>query len=117
MGTPLKKLVGTAIAAVALAVALPATPAFAINTLACSGRTDLVKVSYSHGGGLNSDVCFANAGTMAVNIGGAFQAYTGVNKVTINFERDGRYVTTTAERQVLINFTGGNVRVYEVRIW
>ncbi|GAA4525643.1 beta/gamma crystallin domain-containing protein [Amycolatopsis samaneae] len=116
MRKTLKRITVGGAAAAALFVAVPASPAFAINSVACGNRTDLVKLDISFGNGMGTNRCFANAGVTAVNFGGVYNVSAGNNKVTVNFERNGRYETRTLGKHAGIGFQG-TVRVYEVRIW
>ena len=118
MRTRLKKIAVGATAVLALTFAFPASPAFAISSVACGDRTDFLKLDIYLGSGFGTGRCFANAGAMAVNHSGVYQVTSGNNKATINYERGGRYYTSTLEKWQGINFgVNSTVRVYEVRIW
>lgn len=106
---------GTA-AAVAFFVAVPASPAFAIDQVGCGNRDDFVKLDISFGNGMGTSQCFANAGDRAVDVGGVYNISAGNNQVTVSWERDGRYYSETLGHYQGVGFPG-TVRVYEVRIW
>ncbi|MEU6510888.1 MULTISPECIES: beta/gamma crystallin domain-containing protein [unclassified Streptomyces] len=55
----------TTLALTASLAALTATDASAINQVDC-GRSDFVQVTYHQSGHSDSDLCFANAGTIAL---------------------------------------------------
>ncbi|MFJ8916567.1 beta/gamma crystallin domain-containing protein [Amycolatopsis sp. NPDC102389] len=112
----LKRLSVVGAAAVGLLVAVPASPAFAIGEVACGNRDDFVKLDISFGNGMGTNRCFANGGVTGTNIGGVYNIYSGNNKVTVNYERDGRYESSTLGYWQGVGFAG-TVRVYEVRIW
>ncbi|GAA5004879.1 beta/gamma crystallin domain-containing protein [Kitasatospora paranensis] len=63
-------------AAAALALALPATDASAINRVGCNGRTDFVNI-YNYG--FSGHLCFANAGYTDVTIYSVDNVYSGNN--------------------------------------
>jgi hypothetical protein len=89
-----KSLVLAAGVALGLILAVPPTSAFAIGQVTCGDRTDVVKLDvYS-----NSNQCFADTGVRAVNINNVLTLHSGKNKVTINYEWQGRYYTVTADR-------------------
>jgi len=111
----LKRLTIGVLAAAALTFGLPANPALAINTVWCDGRTDFVRMELRQGNIWYSEVCFANAGPMAVNLSGVHGVTSGNNKVTINYQSGSWYFSTTLERWSGTNL--GGARVYEVRIW
>lgn len=117
MRTRVKKITVGAMAVLALTFAFPASPAFAIDSVACGNRTDLLKLDISFGGGLGTSRCFANAGVVAVNLGGVHQFSSGNNKVTVNYEFGGQYYTSTVDKWHGVGFGSNTVRVYEVRIW
>ncbi|GAB2935097.1 hypothetical protein GCM10027280_23730 [Micromonospora polyrhachis] len=113
----LKQFTLGAAAALALTFALPASPAFAINSVACGNRTDFLKLDISLGGGLGTNRCFANSGAVAVDIGGVYQITSGNNKVTVNYQFGSQYYTSTLEKWQGVGFGSNTVSVYEVRIW
>ncbi|MET8759961.1 beta/gamma crystallin domain-containing protein [Lentzea sp. NPDC004782] len=106
-------------AVLGLLLAVPASPAFAIDQVACGQRDDFVKLEIALGGGLGTNRCFANAGVTAVDIDGVHTITSGNNKVTINWEYGGLYYTETLDPgfRISTNGSGETARVYEVRIW
>ncbi len=74
---------------------MPASPAFAISEVGCGNRDDFVKLDISFGNGMGTNKCFANGGVTGPNIGGVYNIYSGNNKATVNYERNGRYESTT----------------------
>ncbi|MEU3628312.1 beta/gamma crystallin domain-containing protein [Amycolatopsis coloradensis] len=56
------------------------------------------------------------SGVTGTNIGGVYNIFSGNNKATINYERNGRYESSTLGYWQGVGFSG-TVRVYEVRIW
>ncbi|WP_217136882.1 beta/gamma crystallin domain-containing protein [Streptomyces sp. AC558_RSS880] len=78
MKRSLKRVLVAAGSTAALAVSLPVSTAAAINTAPCGDRNDLVKIEYYNGG---SSVCYANAGSMNVNIPEVYRVSTGNNNV------------------------------------
>ncbi|WP_410646839.1 beta/gamma crystallin domain-containing protein [Amycolatopsis sp. cmx-4-54] len=116
MRKSLKRFSVVGAAALGLLVAVPASPAFAINTVACGNRDDFVKLDISFGNGMGTNRCFANDGVTGTDIGGVYNISAGDNKVTVNYERNGRYESTTLGYRRNVGFAG-TVRVYEVRIW
>ncbi|MEU4645397.1 beta/gamma crystallin domain-containing protein [Micromonospora sp. NPDC023814] len=110
----LKRFAVGVLAAAALTFGLPASPAFAINTVACAGRTDFLKLEIWLGY-MWTDRCFANAGPMAVDIGGVYKVTSGNNKVTVNYQSGPGYYSRTFGPWEATNL--GGARVYEVRIW
>ncbi|QUQ72512.1 beta/gamma crystallin domain-containing protein [Kutzneria sp. CA-103260] len=116
MRKSVKRLLLGGAATLGLVAAVPASPAFAIDQVACGNRTDFVKLDISFGNGMGTNQCFANAGDTAVDIGGVYNVFSGNNQATINWESDGRYYSQTLGYNQGIGFPG-TVRVYEVRIW
>ena len=106
----LKKTAVGLLAVVALTFGLPASPALAINQVACGNRTDFLMVHIDLNGNIGTNRCYANAGVTAVNIGGVYRVDSGNNKATVNYERDGRYHTITLEKWSGVSF-GGQPRV------
>ncbi|WBB98546.1 MULTISPECIES: beta/gamma crystallin domain-containing protein [unclassified Solwaraspora] len=117
MMTRFKKVAVGLTAVAALTLGLPASPAFAINQVSCADRNDFLKLHIDLGGGYRLVRCFANAGATGTNISGVYRFDSGNNKATVNYERDGRYYSTTLEKWWGTDFAGARVRVYEVRIW
>ncbi|WP_409490853.1 beta/gamma crystallin domain-containing protein [Amycolatopsis sp. cmx-11-12] len=115
MRKSLKRLAVVGTAALGLFVAVPAN-AFAIGEVACGNRNDFVKLDVSFGNGMGTNKCFANSGVTGTNIGGVYNIFSGNNKATINYERNGRYESSTLGYWQGVGFSG-TVRVYEVRIW
>jgi hypothetical protein len=111
----LKRLAVGVLAASALTFGLPASPAFAINTVSCDGRTDFLRLVSWEGNLWPREHCFANAGAMAVNISGVTSAKSGNNKVTINYQCGSWYCSRTFGPWEGTDL--GGARVYEVRIW
>ncbi|KFZ81552.1 hypothetical protein ED92_14920 [Amycolatopsis sp. MJM2582] len=111
-----KRLSVVGAAALGLLVAVPASPAFAIDQVACGNRDDFVKLDISFGNGMGTNRCFANGGVTGTDIGGVYNITSGNNKVTVNYERNGRYESSTLGYWQGVGFAG-TVRVYEVRIW
>ncbi|WET76366.1 beta/gamma crystallin domain-containing protein [Amycolatopsis sp. QT-25] len=116
MRKSLKRLSVVGAAALGLLVAIPASPAFAIGEVACGDRDDFLKLDISFGNGMGTNRCFANGGVTGTNIGGVYNIFSGNNKATVNYERNGRYESTTLGYRQGVGFPG-TVRVYEVRIW
>jgi hypothetical protein len=79
MKRSLKRVLVAAGSTAALAVSLPVSTAAAINMAPCGDRNDLVKIEYHNGG--SSSVCYANAGSMNVNIPEVYRVSTGNNNV------------------------------------
>ncbi|WP_433118169.1 beta/gamma crystallin domain-containing protein [Micromonospora sp. CA-246542] len=115
MKTRVKKIALGAVAGLALTIALPASPALAINSVSCGTRTDFLKLDITLGT-VGMARCFASRGVTAVNIGGVHHYTSGNNKVTVNYEAGGQYHTSTVDKWYGVDF-GRTVRVYEVRIW
>lgn len=111
-----KKIAVGLFAVAALTLGLPAGPAMAINSVSCGNRTDFLTLHAKFAGHLYAGHCYANAGVTAVNVKDVHEVSSGNNKATVNFERAGRYYTVTLEKWHRYSF-GGDVRVYEVRIW
>ena len=105
-------------AALSLLVAGPVGSAMAIDRVGCGDRDDFLRLNITHGDGLGTGVCFANAGVTAVDEGGVYSFSSGNNKVTVNYEWDGRYYTSTLDPWQGVGFPKEvTIRVYEVRIW
>ncbi|MFV2017039.1 beta/gamma crystallin domain-containing protein [Micromonospora sp. LOL_023] len=117
MTLSLKKIAIGLMAVVAMTFGLPASPAMAISQVSCGSRNDFLKLHIDFGAGYGFARCFANGGVTAVNIDGVYRFDTGNNKATLNYERDGRYYSTTLDKWRGSDFGGARVRVYEVRIW
>ncbi|MFE0359292.1 beta/gamma crystallin domain-containing protein [Streptomyces nigra] len=117
MRKTIKRFTVGGVAALGLLVAVPASPAFAINQVDCGQRTDLVKLDQSLGGGLIANACFANAGVTAVNVSGVYNITSGNNKVTVNYQQGSVYRSVTLDPRQGFGLVGGTARVYEVRIW
>ncbi|MEU0154096.1 beta/gamma crystallin domain-containing protein [Micromonospora fulviviridis] len=110
----LKRFAAGVLAAAALTFGLPASPAFAINTVSCAGRDDFVRLEIWMTN-LWTDRCFANAGPMAVDIGGVYRVTSGNNKVTINLRSGSSNYSITLGRWSGTNL--GGATVYGVAIW
>ncbi|MFE4052902.1 beta/gamma crystallin domain-containing protein [Streptomyces sp. YIM B13518] len=70
----------TAATAAAMTLLLPASPAAAINQIACGDRTDFVKVWYNGGANIK---CFANAGTIAPALADVEVITSGNNNIHV----------------------------------
>ncbi|GGV03780.1 hypothetical protein GCM10010275_48870 [Streptomyces litmocidini] len=101
-------------AAGAMAVALPASSAYAINRTDCNGL-DLLLL-HNAGGSL----CFANAGVQSVAIYGVDRIWTGDNKVTFEYVPKLGAPTTsgTVDKWHFGNVPGEPIhKITKIRIW
>ncbi|WP_199442997.1 beta/gamma crystallin domain-containing protein [Umezawaea beigongshangensis] len=106
--------------AAGLTVATPATPAFAANYTSCESdgvlRTYLAWIKTSTG----SRVCFANAGSMKMNVYRVTDFHTGNNKVTFQYtiEENGHQNHLTLDKWKDHTLTFGlHAHVTDVVIW
>jgi len=116
MRSNLKKSACGVMVAVAALFAVSATPASATNSTGCDGRNDFLQFN-TNPNGLGRSLCFANAGNIAVNIGNVYSFSSGNNKVTVDYEFDGRYYYTNLEKWQTQDFGSITVRVYEIRVY
>lgn len=119
LGAILRRTTAAAAVACGLIVGIPSTPALAINEVDCAGRDDFARLTVldhrSNGDISRHYVCFANADAKSINIYGVTEAWSGDNKVTVNYESGGHYYTKTIGYWESAHLD--NVRVYEIRIW
>lgn len=95
-----KKLSVTAVVAVGLAVAAPATPASAANRVDCGGLSPIDEYVQVMDDSWYTSTCFANAGAMNVDISGITYFHSGNNKVTFYYtvEENGYQTSLTLEK-------------------
>ncbi|MFC7934171.1 beta/gamma crystallin domain-containing protein [Streptomyces cinereoruber] len=101
-------------AAGAMAVALPASSASAINRTDCNG---LGLLSLHNAGGT---LCFANAGVQSVAIYGVDRIWTGDNKVTLEYvpTLGAPATSVTIDKWYFGNVPGGSFhKITKIRIW
>jgi hypothetical protein len=93
-----KKSAVAAAAAAGLALAMPATPAAAINSVNCNWPATIDEYARVESYGLPT--CFANAGAMTVDIHGVSRFHSGNNKVTFYYtvEVNGHQGSMTLEK-------------------
>lgn len=111
MPSLVKRLAIGAVAALALAVTVPAGQAFAIDRVACNGRADFVQLHLAGGSPWDgSDVaCFANSGATYVDLGGVTRVDSGNNSVTLFWD---------GGRTDLGRWQGGDLNFVHVRqVW
>ncbi|MBL1095091.1 beta/gamma crystallin domain-containing protein [Streptomyces coffeae] len=106
----LKRVVATAAAAVALSAVIPMSSASAIGRVDCTDN-GFVWITKLHSG--DPDVCFANAGSLDVNIYDVNRVYSGKNNV--KFTSDG-IETTMGKNQVRRNIDN-NGHMTRIEIW
>ncbi|ROO62724.1 beta/gamma crystallin [Micromonospora sp. Llam0] len=111
----LRKVALGALAVLALTFVTPANPAYAINSVTCGNRTDFLKVHFMVSSNVGSARCYANSGSVAVNISGVYRVSAGANKVTVSYDYNRRFYSTTIDKGGSAGFK--NVRVYGLRIW
>jgi hypothetical protein len=95
----LKKITATVAVAVGLTIAIPATPAAAVNTVDCGTPViqeyARIKTDY-----LPGPVCLANAGAMNMNLYLATDFHSGNNKVTFFYtvQENNTQISLTLEK-------------------
>jgi hypothetical protein len=112
----LKKTAAGLLAVVVLTFGLPASPAYAIDRVACGNRTDFLMLEIDLGGGWNTNQCYANAGATSPDVGGVRRISSGNNRAMVSYSLDGRFYTLNFEKWEHINFIG-RAHVYHVSIW
>lgn len=122
MARKLKKLAATALATIAMAAAIPAGSAFAIDEVSCNNNSEYLWVSYHYTAGSSFTRCFANAGSRRIydqfsRSVWVTEIWTGNNRVQWN--GDGRWQPDNPiDRRTKFTWPNspGGVRLDEIRI-
>jgi hypothetical protein len=107
-----RKVALAGVATIALIFASPMSPASAINTTGCPARDapdEFLRVAVHDGAVDEKSYCFANRGTLAVNLRAVHYVASGNNRVTVAYELDGHYYQFTLEKWNARNLEHGNI--------
>ncbi|MEU3555832.1 hypothetical protein [Streptomyces fragilis] len=102
-----KKLALGAVAAVAVSLALPAAPAFAIEEIDCGAGTDSVRVTYLENGTEHAR-CWTGPGDVPLGQSGVTSFSSGAHEVVVFWTANSGWDVDVLPPHTSVPFTGAN---------